>query len=424
MPAKVKRVRTNSPAHRAGVRPGDELLSINGVAPRDLIDVLVESSAETVTLRLKTGSGYEKTVTVEKETDENLGIEFESDVFDRVKVCNNRCIFCFVDQLPPGLRPSLYLKDDDYRLSVLHGTYITLTNLTEDDWKRILSLRLSPLYVSVHTTNPRLRAEIMGNPRAGEILRDLKRLAGAGIPFCAQIVVVPGINDGPELEKTLSDLVSKFADSLMGISVVPVGVTRYNRNPKVKPLSSEDARRTFDTVLRWQKLCLERFGRRIVFAADEFLVMLGEKIPPASYYEGFHMLEDGVGLLSKFWHELVSIRWFPKLEGLKALIVTGEMAKPFMEKVARYISERTGAEIKVVAVKNRLFGGNVGVAGLLAGRDIGKALGGEKNGWRVVVPGVALRHEGRFIDDTTPEGIGATPGGESPKELLRALTGQ
>ena len=284
MSAIVNKVLPQSIAEELEIEAGDEIVSIDGTKMADMIDYNFMCKTDFLTLEIKKKNGEIEVIEIEKDYDEELGIVFESAVFDKIKPCLNHCIFCFVDQQPKGLRDTLYIKDDDYRLSYLQGTYITLTNLTEKDKERIKRMHLGPFYVSVHTTNPALRVKMLKNPNAGKALENLNWLRKNGIPFHAQIVLCPGYNDGSELERTLSDL-AKLKKTVLSTAIVPVGITQFRENNTLKHVDKECAVKTIEIASKYKRVC----------CSDEFFLLAGEKIPPAKYYGSFSQLDDGVG---------------------------------------------------------------------------------------------------------------------------------
>ena len=283
MPAKISGVLEGSIAEELDLQQGDELLSIDGVVPQDMIDYNFLCKDEIITLEIKKANGEIEEIELEKDYDDDLGIVFESAVFDKIKPCLNNCIFCFVAQQPKGLRKTLYIKDDDYRLSYLQGTYITTTNLTEKDKERIARLHLGPFYISVHTTNPELRVKMLRNPNAGKIMENLTWFKNNDIPFHTQIVLCPGYNDGEELERTLKDL-SSLGENLLSVAIVPVGITQF-REKKLRTVDKVVAKQTIEICSKYKKVC----------CSDEFFLLAEREIPPAKYYGTFSQLDDGVG---------------------------------------------------------------------------------------------------------------------------------
>lgn len=396
--AAVASVVSGSPAGRAGIRAGERLLRVNGRVARDYIDYRYLAAEREVELLLVDGSGQPHRVMMCKDVDEDVGLRFSQDVFDGVITCANRCPFCFVSQLPSGLRPSLYVRDDDYRLSFLHGNFITLTNLTPADRARIAELHLSPLYVSVHATEPSVREQIFGGPTA-DVLSEMKQLGASGIEFHCQIVVCPGINNGVHLERTVRNLAA-LHPAVRSVGVVPVGLTKHRSGrPPVRPVTAAMGRKVVEAIHRWQSDFRRELGTRLVFAADELYLQAGSPLPTRSEYEGFAQLGNGIGNARLFLESLDRIRP-PKLRRpLAVALVTGEMAAPLVERLAA----RLGAgdvRPEVCIVANELFGPSVTVAGLLAGRDVAWALRGARVDL-VIVPGTALKDETVFLDDVT-----------------------
>ncbi len=296
----VTSVTAASPAARAGLAVGDELLSIDGHAPRDVIDFQRLADAADIDVMVRrTGAGLPRRVRVGKEAGESLGIEVSSAVFDRIRTCDNHCAFCFIYQLPKGMRRSLYLKDDDYRLSFLYGNFTTLTRFTELDAERILTERLGPLFVSIHTTDPELRAHMLRNPKGATSLRWLEVLLDGGIEVHGQVVVCPGVNDGAALEETLAGIFDRFP-SLASVGVVPLGLSRFSSEAEMRPHTTDEATAVLDTVVAWQRVYRRALGRRLVFASDEYYLMAGRPLPPADHYEGFPQHENGIGMARAF----------------------------------------------------------------------------------------------------------------------------
>lgn len=404
MPATVKAVVPGSIAQEAGIESGDIIASINGQVLRDIIDYRFLESDEELTLQVEKPNGDAWVVDVEKDVAEPLGIEFESPLFDGVRHCANRCTFCFVDQMPKGLRKTLYMKDDDYRLSFLTGNFVTLTNLSEADWQRIEALRLSPLYVSVHTTDPQLRQRILGNPRAAEIMGQLRRLKAAGIEIHCQIVCVPGVNSGAELDRTLSDLRGLWP-AVKSVGIVPVGLTRFrNGLAQLGQWDQTLAEQLIAQVEEKQERYLSQIGTRFVWAADEFYLLADHPIPEPQAYERYSQLENGIGLTARFRQEFFA--YMPKLSaccraGRRLTLVTSPLGEKALSPVVDRIRQIQGLKVAVVVVTNRFFGSSITVAGLLTGEDILAALDGNSPDelGEVLIPGVALNEENRFLDD-------------------------
>lgn len=417
-PPRIVEVREGSPCLGL-VEEGDLLLAMNGRRPRDILDCLDWGYASKLRLRLRRGD-REITCVVRKEEGFPLGLVFDEAVFDGVITCRNRCRFCFVDQMPPGLRPSLYLKDDDYRLSFYHGNFITLNNLDRGEVNRILRMRLAPLYVSLHTTDPGLRSRLMGGD-AGRGLEVLRRLLDAGLEVHLQVVCCPGLNDGEALRRTFEDVVRYYPAASLG--VVPVGLTGLASrvDPTLRPHDGGTAAAVLDLVEEYQEKALDLAGRRLFFASDEFYLLAGREFPPAEQYEDYPQLENGVGMARKFLEE--AGRWLvrkknaaddprkssrpPRESPAASLetgrgVITGVAGEPV---IRRALAQAGMEEVEIITVKNSLFGGTVTVTSLLGGRDILKALRHEEPTCRdLLLPNTLLR-EGRFLDDLTPEDV-------------------
>jgi putative radical SAM enzyme (TIGR03279 family) len=409
---RILKIASNSPMWAAGVRPGDELISIDSQQVRDVLDYRYLSAEEEFEIEIRRdGQLYEGTVL--RTAGEDLGLEFEDDLFDGMRSCRNNCIFCFVRQMPKGLRKSLYQRDDDYRLSLMYGNYITLTNLTDEDMDRICSQRMSPLYVSVHATETELRSLMLRNEDAGRIMEQLRRFADARLTVHAQIVLCPGVNDGEHLERTIGDLAS-LHPWVASIAVVPVGLTKHrNGLMPLRSFDAESARPVLDMCMRFQKDFKRRLGTRLVFPSDEFYLLAGADIPSREAYEGFPQLEDGAGVSRLFLDDLrrVSARIGRlHIRPGRYVLVTGTLALPFVERLADLLGKFEGVSARVCAVKNDFLGETVTVAGLLSGRDIAAALVDVGSDEEVLIPGIAL-NEGHFLDgvsvDDLREGTGA-----------------
>lgn len=414
MAVRIQSVLPDSAAGRAGIAAGDTLLRIDGHAIGDVLDYRFYMTEPALTLSLRGADGRPYRVRIEKEQYEDLGLGFGTYLMDRQRGCKNKCIFCFIDQLPPGLRESLYFKDDDARLSFLWGNYITLTNLTDAEVERILRMHISPINVSVHTTNPQLRAYMMGNPRAGQALRHLHRLAEGGIRLNTQIVLCPGINDGGELERTLGDLCG-LAPALQSIAVVPVGLTKYRRGLcALRSFRPKEARAVLEQVDACGGRMLSQRGSRICFAADELYLLAGREIPPAEHYEAFDQLENGVGLWALLREEfLTALEQAPRRCGPVSLtLATGAAAQPLLEELASRAAARIrGLDVRVIGVQNEFFGPDITVAGLLTGGDLLRALRAQPPGDAVLIPAVTLRHQrDLFLDGVHREELAAQLG--------------
>ena len=424
----VAAVQAGRPAAAGGLRAGDRILALNGQRLRDAIDFQFHASEDRLDLEVER-DGAPLRLTLRRRGGD-LGLELVPPRPAEIATCANKCVFCFIHQLPKGMRRSLYVKDDDFRLSFLHGNYITLTDLEEADLERIVAQRLSPLYVSVHATDPELRHMLLGRPRrSAEILPRLERLAKAGIRLHAQIVLCPGLNDGPHLERTVSEL-APLHPQVTTAAVVPVGLTRHReRLPDLRRLTTDEARLLVATVEGWQRRFLETLGSRFVFLADEIYLLAERPLPSAMAYEGFPIVEDGIGLVRRFEDGFARVVARRGRRGIAppVTLVTGEMFGPRLTALL----ERAGlaGPVRVAAVPNELFGRAIGVAGLLTGRDIQRHLATlPELGRAVLVPAVALRDaDGVFLDDVTPADLARDLGvpvrivESSPAALLKAL---
>lgn len=420
---------------RGRVHVGDELVSINGHEVEDVLDYRYWGYEPRVSLVLRAaGSGREYTVKVKKGEGEDLGLDFEEYLMDRPWGCSNRCKFCFIDQLPKGLRRTLYFKDDDARLSFLTGSYITLTNLSEREMERICALKISPINVSVHATDGALRAELMGNPKAADIMGPLKRLADAGIVMDCQIVCCPGWNDRGQLSRTMRDLAGLYP-GVNSVSIVPVGLTKHREGlPELTPFDRESAAETIDRVEAYAAECLSKLGSRVFWCSDELYLKAGREVPEDEYYEEYSQLENGVGLMRLLETEfMAALRLAEPDEGAggRFTIATGVAAAPLLEKLLQTAHKKCGKiDGQVCAIVNDFFGHTIDVAGLVTGGDLIAQLRGKNLGERVLIPHTMLRHgEGVFLDDVTLEeassalGVPVTPIGGSGGELLDAMLG-
>lgn len=390
MSAIVNKVIEGSIAEELEIEPGDEIVSIDETSMLDMIDYNFLCKSDFITVEVKKKNGEVEVIELEKDYDEDLGIVFESAVFDRVKPCLNKCIFCFVDQQPKGLRETLYVKDDDYRLSYLQGTYITLTNLTEKDKERIQRMHLGPFYVSVHTTNPDLRVKMLRNPNAGKALENLKWFRKNKIPFHAQIVLCPGLNDGAELERTLSDL-AELKNTVLSVAIVPVGVTQF-RKESLKQVDKDCALQTIEIASKYNKVC----------CSDEFFILAEKAIPPAKYYGNFAQLEDGVGAIRMLLEDFKQLELPKSLnKPLKILFATSYAAKAALDEICSKLNRIKNLTAEVVPVKSNYWGRDITVAGLITTDDLIEALNG-KEGDFTVIPSVMLRpYSEDFLDGKT-----------------------
>lgn len=445
---RVVAVAESSAAALAGLTPGDEFVSINGVLPRDVIEYQFLVEEPRVELEIQRGQ-FTMPVVIEKSAGSPLGVEVDSSIFDQVRTCDNHCSFCFIYQLPKGMRKSLYLKDDDYRLSFLYGNFTTLTRFTELDLERVIDERLSPLYVSIHATDPDVRAELLRNSRGAMSLRWLRALLDAGIEVHAQIVVCPGVNDGAVLYDTLTGVLDEYPE-LASVGVVPLGVSDYTTEPTMRPHTPAEVSQTLETIEEFQEIFLSHIGRRMVFASDEYYVLANKAFPDAATYEGFVQYENGVGIARAFIDELRGdsaenrqphegfFSWVdgapaegyraPRMCGISieapaptstaptpvqlrtrtngpVTILTGSLAAPVLRSHVDELSKLSGVDVVVHEVENTFFGGNIGVAGLLTGKDIANALNEVPASHRVLLPDVCLSN-GVFLDGLTLDDLG------------------
>ena len=404
MAAQITGVEPGSPAERAGVRTGETLLAVNGNAILDVLDYEYFTYDGRLTLTLQKPGGGQHRLRVRKGAGEPLGLDFETYLMDRVNSCANHCLFCFVDQLPPGLRETLYFKDDDARLSFLTSSYITLTNLTEREIQRIQDLKISPLYISVHAADPALRCRLLGNKRAGECMTLLEKFARRGITMHCQIVSCRGINDGEALQQTMEEL-SALHPAVSSVSVVPVGLTKQRQGLyPLEPYDRDSARAVVDRVEAYAARCLEQHGSRIFFCSDEFYLKAGRDLPDDDAYEEYPQLANGVGMLRLLEQELRrALPDFADGSARPFAIATGLAARPFLEKwVAELPPGLSDACRGVYGIVNRFFGETVDVAGLVTGGDLMDQLTGRDLGERLLIPSVMIRHGGDvFLDDVT-----------------------
>ena len=430
MAVKIFDVTTGSHADKAGIKKGETLLSINSNEIVDVLDYRFYQVNRKLTLEVADEDENVRTIEMTKGEYEEIGLEFETYLMDKQHSCRNKCIFCFIDQLPKGMRESLYFKDDDSRLSFLFGNYITLTNITEHEIDRIIKMHISPINVSVHTTNPELRCKMMNNRFAGDTLKYLKRFADAGITLNCQIVSCPGINDGDELVRTLTDLENLGVNMT---AIVPVGLTRYRENlyPLV-PYNKETAGQTIDIIEKMGDECVKKHGRRIFFPGDEFYLLAEREIPSPEFYEDFSALEDGIGMIAYLTDD---VSW--KLEELdadeslcpKVTMACGEGVFPYMKRIMSMINEKfPNITINTRAIKNNFFGGGVNVSGLVTGGDLIDQLRGDDLGDRLIITSSMLRFENDlFLDDVSTDdverelGVTLVPVNNNGNDLVEAV---
>lgn len=408
----IKDIVTESIAWELGLAPGDELITINNNYIKDALDYHYLIKDEVLNVLIRKPDGEEWELDIEKDYDDDLGIVFEEGLMDSYSSCRNKCIFCFIDQMPPNMRETLYFKDDDARLSFLQGNYITLTNLSEEEIDRIIFYKLSPINISVHTTNEELRCRMLKNRYAGSSLSKMQRFKDAGITMNGQIVLCKGWNDRDELEKTIHDL-SAFLPELQSVSVVPVGITKFrDKLTPLEPFSQDEAKEVIETIHRWQNIFLTHYDTGFIYASDEWYITAGLPIPDEASYEGYPQIENGVGMLRSFTDEFYS--YFNTLTGdgrdKELSIATGVLATPYISKMANDIMDKyPNIRLHIYTIKNDFFGKNITVAGLLTGGDLTRQLRNKALGKSLLLPDVLLRHgENILLDDMTIEDIEKT----------------
>ena len=403
MSNQIRSVDRYSPAGRAGVRAGESLLQVNGHPIQDVLDYKFYTYDPKLTLTLRDPEGRERTVRVRKEEGEDLGLEFDHYLMDRARSCANRCIFCFVDQMPPGMRETLYFKDDDARLSFLMGNYITMTNLSRREVERICALRVSPINISVHATEPALREKMLGHRNAGRCLELMERFAAAGITMNCQIVACPGLNDGAELERSMAELAALYPQ-VNSVSVVPVGLTRHRQGLyPLRPYTAAEAVATVDMVEGYGRRCLAEHGTTLFWCSDEFYLRAGRPIPPDSYYEDYTQLENGVGMLRLLRHEFdLALEDAEEAHAAPFSTACGVDAAPWIEEIVDRAAAKCHTKGKVYPIRNDFFGETITVSGLITGGDLIAQLKGKDLGARLLLPVNMLRHgQDVFLDDVT-----------------------
>ena len=433
---RITDVLPKSRAAKAGILADDVLLSINGHEINDVLDYrfyLAEKELDILVNR----NGAPMSFSIRKQEYDDIGLDFETPLMDKKHSCENKCVFCFIDQLPKGMRSTLYFKDDDSRLSFLHGNYITLTNLKDRDIDRIIEMHISPVNISVHTTNPELRVKMMKNKRAGEVLGYLRKLADAGITLCAQIVLCKGLNDGSELDRTMNDL-EALAPALESVSVVPAGLTKFRDGLyELSPFDPEECAAVIKQVNDFGEMCLVKHGTRLFFPADELYIKAGLPLPDDSFYESYAQIQNGVGMITDmktgFEYELECLDEY--LEDFKAprtvSIITGYAAYDHIKGMCDTLTQRVnGLKINVFPIKNNFFGEQITVSGLLTGKDIREQLQGKDLGDVLLFPDVCLRAEGDvFLDDVTPSelsealGVPTAPSSSDPSAFIKGILG-
>lgn len=426
----IQNVEHDSIAGELGVEPGDSLLQVNGKPVLDILDYRYLTAEENLEILLQKENGEQWLLDIEKDLDEPMGIAFIEGGWGNTRSCGNNCIFCFVDQMPHQMRPSLYVKDDDYRLSFAQGNFITLTNTGPSELERIARLRLSPLYISVHTTDPRLRQQMMRHPRAGEIMSQLTFLADKSIEMHTQAVLCPGINDGEQLNRTIEDLGGLWP-AVRSLAVVPVGLTAWRQGLyELRPYNRDRAGAVIDQVQSWQKTFNSKNDYPFVFASDEFYLISGQPIPEAGRYGGFPQTENGVGLVRLFMDEWeTASRSLPgQIEKpLRGSVATGTLAGPVLRPIVETINRVKGVQLTLHVLENEFFGKTVNVAGLLTGRDLQSGLSGRDLGEVLFIPEVMLRRDDDvFLDDMTVAELGSSLGVvvtvvDGPKDLVQYI---
>ncbi len=401
----ISSVAPGSIAQEMGIEPGDRLLEVNGKSPEDVFDYRYLMNEEEILVLIRKANGEEWELEIEKEYEDDLGIEFENGLMDDYRSCRNKCIFCFIDQLPKGMRSTLYFKDDDSRLSFLQGNYLTLTNMSEHDIDRIIQYKLSPINISFQTMNPELRCKMLHNRFAGEIFDKVKRLKDAGIIMNGQIVLCRGVNDGAELERSIRELTA-YMPQLESVSVVPVGLTRYRDGLyPLEPFTKEDACEVLDLIHGWQEKLYKEWGNHFIHAGDEWYILAERPIPEEKTYDGYLQLENGVGMVRLLDEEVAQT-----LAGMTGddrkihrTIATGELAAPFLRKHVESVRKKyPNVDIQVFAIKNEFFGGKITVAGLITGTDLISQLKGKDLGDRLLLTNHMLKSgEPVFLDDVT-----------------------
>ncbi len=407
----IKEVLAGGIAEELGIEAGDKLLAVNGEEVIDIFDYQFMVQDEYIEVLIQKADGEEWLLEIDKDYEEDLGVEFENGLMDDYRSCHNKCIFCFIDQMPKGMRETLYFKDDDSRLSFLQGNYVTLTNMSEDDVNRVIKYHLSPINISFQTTNPELRCKMLNNRFAGEALKKVDKFYEAGIIMNGQIVLCKGVNDGAELERSISDL-TKYLPNLESVSVVPVGLSKYREGLyPLEPFTKEDAKEVIAMIHKWQDKIFAEHGRHFIHASDEWYILAGEEVPEESRYDGYLQLENGVGMLRLLQEEFADA--MAQMKERKELpdneikdtisMVTGRLAYPYIKRLAEQIMELVpGLTVHVYEIVNEFFGEMITVSGLLTGQDIQKQLMGKELGSRLLLPQNVLRSgETVFLDDLT-----------------------
>jgi putative radical SAM enzyme (TIGR03279 family) len=424
---KILEVEPGSIAEEMGLSPGDRILSINGCPIPDELALQFRLSDEYLNFFVLKANGAEEHLEADLSEGTSLGVRVED---FRTCTCNNACLFCFVDQLPPAVRPSLRIKDDDYRLSFLHGNYITLTNLSEKELDRIIEHRLSPIYVSVHSSDPDLRTRMLGRKKVDNLAHKLGKLICGGIQIHAQIVLMPEINDGPHLQKTVFDLY-ELNPGVQSVAVVPLGLSDYGKvKDRFSPVTPAFSKRLIRQATPWQERFRKQIGKSFLYLADEFYIQSGTDLPEAGYYDDFAQIEDGVGMARSFLDEFETAlrRRRKPLTGLNGTLATGKLFFPILSNCIRRFNKKFGSSLRPREVENHFMGKRITVAGLLAGGDFQKALRGSQLGEFLIIPQEAVsRVDGIFLDDLSPAdlsqrlGVMVYPSGRTVQDLFRLL---
>ncbi|MEG6616244.1 DUF512 domain-containing protein [Peptococcaceae bacterium 1198_IL3148] len=434
MPVKglvVTEVYPGSIGEELEITPGATIVEINGKPVTDLLDYRFLASDDELQMKVITADGEEWLMEIEKDYDEDLGLDFGTNALGKIRRCRNKCLFCFVDQMAPDMRDTLYVKDDDYRHSFLYGNFVTLTNVNDQELQRIIEQHLSPLYISVHTTNPDLRHRMMRNPHAANIMKQLTALAAAGIEMHTQVVLCPGFNDGKELDSTIGDLASLWP-SVRSLAVVPVGLTKFRQGlAELNLFTPEQAGEVVKQVTRWQQKFMQQFDDPFVFIADEFYVISGQPIPPGQHYGDYPQLENGIGLIRLFIDQWDQVKTqLPKevYPPQKVTMATGTSAYAIMEPIVARLNQIDGLQVQLHLIPHRYFGNTVTVAGLLTGSDLLQELQGKDLGQKLLIPAVMLKdqQDDVFLDDISLDelveklGVPIVPV-DTPSELVAAV---
>ncbi len=432
MSAPIIGIVPGSIADEMAIEVGDILLCINGQEIQDIIDYQFYSHDDYIELELQKTDGELWLLEINKDWDEELGLLFNDVIFDKMKTCQNRCLFCFVHQLPRGMRKTLYIKDDDYRYSFLYGNFITLTNLKEEDWRKIIDMHLSPLYVSVHCMEPELRVQILGSKRAASIRQDLKRLLDAGIEIHTQIVLCPGINDGEILKQSIEEL-SSYYPSVQSVGIVPVGLTGHRlKLPQLQTITPEQSLKYIEMINDYQVEYRKRFQKGFVYLADEFFIKAKVDFPAAEYYDDYCQIENGIGLARIFLDEFLELeKSLPEqIKKREVFIITGVSAMMVLNPAVNRLNLIKGLTVHLLPVENHYFGGNVSVTGLLTGKDILQAMENKYQGQRVIIPEVIFKEgDDILLDNVSLEELRQRSGAHiqtvngSARSLVKAVLG-